>query len=248
MAIHQLIGSTDGEHVRLGKALGTRRMLPATATGGSFGLVEHDLPARQLGSPIRTHEREDEYSYVLSGRLTAKVGDDVIDAGPGELVVKPRGISHAFWNTGAEPVRFLELISPGGFEEYFFELAAPFNARDEQAMGAVRDRYRLDIRPETIPSFLNGTGCSPRSSCEPRSALRDESIGSKSSSERALLRSRRSGTGRRALCRLRPPELNHERRDRRPAKVGPSGSATDFGAAASACRPKRHFRRGLLRV
>ena len=98
---------------------------------------------------------------MLSGRLTAKVGDDVIDAGPGELVVKPRGIPHAFWNTGAEPVRFLELICPGGFEEYFFELAAPFNARDEQAMGAVRDRYRLDIRPETIPSFLNGTAAAP---------------------------------------------------------------------------------------
>ena len=78
-------------------------MLPASATGGTFGLVEHDLPARQLGSPVHTHEREDEYSYVLSGRLTAQVGDSVIEAGPGELVVKPRGIPHTFWNT--EPSR-----------------------------------------------------------------------------------------------------------------------------------------------
>ena len=118
------IAANDGEHVRFGKALGTRRMLPATATGGAFGLVEHDLPAGQLGSPVHTHEREDEYSYVLSGRLTAQVGDDVIEAGPGELVVKPRGIPHAFWNAGTEPVRFLELICPGGFEEYFFERRA----------------------------------------------------------------------------------------------------------------------------
>ena len=93
--------------------------------------------------------------------MTAQVGDEVIDAGPGELLVKLRGIPHALWNTGSEPVRFLELISPGGFEEYFFELAAPFNARDEQAMGAVRDRYRLDIRPETIPELLERNGLQP---------------------------------------------------------------------------------------
>jgi quercetin dioxygenase-like cupin family protein len=155
------IAATDGEHVRFGKALGTRRMLPSSATGGAFGLVEHDLPAGQLGSPVHTHEREDEYSYVLSGRLTAQVGDDVIEAEPGELVVKPRGIPHAFWNAGSEAVRFLELICPGGFEEYFFELAAPFNARDAEAMDEIRRRYRLDLRMETIPELLERNGLQP---------------------------------------------------------------------------------------
>ena len=103
---------------------------------------------------MHTHEREDEYSHVLSGRLTAQVGDDVVEAGPGELVIKPRGIPHAFWNSGTEPVRFLELICPGGFEEYFFELADPFNARDMPAMDEIRARYRLDLRMETIPELL----------------------------------------------------------------------------------------------
>ncbi len=161
MQAQQKIAATDGEHVRFGKALGTRRMLPASATGGAFGLVEHDLPAGQLGSPVHTHEREDEYSYVLSGRLSAQVGDSVIDAGPGELVAKPRGIPHAFWNSGTEPVRFLELISPAGFEEYFFELAEPFNGHDEQAMGEIVGRYRLDLRMETIPELLERHGLQP---------------------------------------------------------------------------------------
>ena len=146
--------SKDGEHVRFGRGLGARRLLPAGATQGGFGMVEHDLPARQLGSPIHTHEREDEYSYVLSGRLWAQVGDVVLEAGPGEVVVKPRGIPHAFWNTGGEPVRFLEVISPAGFEEYFFELAAPLNARDLPAMQAIRERYRLTVQPESIPMLL----------------------------------------------------------------------------------------------
>ncbi len=161
MQTQQTVGARDGEHVRFGKALGTRRMLAASATGGAFGLVEHDLPAGQLGSPVHTHEREDEYSYVLRGCLSAQIGDTVLAAGPGELVVKPRGIPHAFWNSGSEPVRFLELISPGGFEEYFFELAGPFNAHDEPAMGEIVGRYALDLRMETVPELLERHGLQP---------------------------------------------------------------------------------------
>ena len=73
-------------------------------------------------------------------------------------MVKRRGIPHAFWNVGSEPVRFLELICPGGFEEYFFEMAEPFNARDMEAMAAIRNRYRLTVRPETIPELLERHG------------------------------------------------------------------------------------------
>jgi mannose-6-phosphate isomerase-like protein (cupin superfamily) len=161
MEVQQKVAAAEGEHVRFGKALGTRRMLDGSATGGTFGLVEHDLPSRQLGAPVHTHEREDEYSYVLSGRLTAQIGDEVIEAGPGELVVKPRGIPHAFWNAGDEPVRLLELISPAGFEEYFFELAGPFNAGDSKAMDEIRERYRLDLRMDTIPELLKRNGLEP---------------------------------------------------------------------------------------
>jgi mannose-6-phosphate isomerase-like protein (cupin superfamily) len=161
MEIPHKILATDGEHVRFGRALGTRWLLASSATGGAFGMVEHDLPGRQLGSPIHSHEREDECSFVLSGRLSVQIGDQVLEAGPRELVVKPRGIPHVFWNSGTEPVRFLELISPGGFEEYFFEMAAPFNARDLAAMAAVRERYRLTVRPESIPELLERYGLEP---------------------------------------------------------------------------------------
>ncbi|MDQ6750978.1 MAG: cupin domain-containing protein [Actinomycetota bacterium] len=148
------VGSGEGEHVRFGQALGTRRMLGGTDTRGQFGLVEHDLPARQLGSPIHTHANEDEYSFVLSGRLSAQIGVQVIEAGPGELVRKPRGIPHAFWNAGDETVRFLELISPAGFEEYLFELAEPLNRGDEARLGEVIGRYSLDLRMDTVPELV----------------------------------------------------------------------------------------------
>src|SRR4051794_38848530 len=155
--VMQTVAASEGQHVRFGKALGTRRMLSTDA----FGLVEHDLPAGQLGSPMHAHENEDEYSYVLSGRLTAQIGDDVVEAGPGDLVVKPRGIQHAFWNSGDEPVRFLELISPAGFENYFFARAEPFSPGDAAAMGAVVGRYRLALRMETVPELVERNGLLP---------------------------------------------------------------------------------------
>jgi quercetin dioxygenase-like cupin family protein len=152
---------TTTKHVRFAGGLGTERVLGGADTGGAFGVVLHDLPPKQLGSPIHTHANEDEYSYVLSGRLTALIGDEIVEAGPGEAVVKPRGIPHAFWNAGDEELRFVEIISPSGFEDYFFELAEPLNSGDGEAIGAILARYELDLRMETVPELVERNGLVP---------------------------------------------------------------------------------------
>lgn len=103
--------------------LGTRYLIPSTETGGRFALLEHRIPPRTLAAPTHTHEREDEYSFVLSGTMGAHVGARETTIGPGELIAKPRGIPHAFWNPGDEEAVLLELISPGAFDRYFAELA-----------------------------------------------------------------------------------------------------------------------------
>lgn len=153
-AVSHLLGPDQGEAVRL-LALGVRFMIDGERTGGAFSLVEHPLPPRALGAPLHTHHNEDEYSYVLEGRFGVQLGDEVLEAGPGALVFKPRGVAHAFWNAGDQPARLLELISPAGFENYFRELA-PLLAepdRDEAAIGGVVARYQLDIDFGTIPTL-----------------------------------------------------------------------------------------------
>src|ERR1051325_7459036 len=106
-------------------------------------LVEHTLPTRALGAPLHSHLHEDEYSYVLEGRLGAQLGDEIVEAGPGELVQKPRGQEHAFWNAGDEQLRFLEIISPGGFAQYFRELAPVLAAGDHEGVQEIAARYEL---------------------------------------------------------------------------------------------------------
>jgi quercetin dioxygenase-like cupin family protein len=138
--------------------LGVRFLLDSEASGGSFALVEHTLPPRGLGAPMHRHANEDEYSYVIEGRLGAQLGDEVVEAGPGELVQKPRGQEHTFWNAGDEPLRFLEIISPGGFEGYFRELAPLLAAGDEAGVQEVAARYKLDIDFATIPVLVERYG------------------------------------------------------------------------------------------
>ena len=157
--LSSVLAAGDGEAVSL-LALGVRFMINGETTGGAFSLVEHPLPPRALGAPVHTHHNEDEYSYILEGRFGMQLGDEVLEAGAGNLVFKPRGVAHAFWNASDEPARLLELISPAGFEHYFRELAPLLAApqRDEAAVAEVVRRYGLDIDFTTIKQLAERHG------------------------------------------------------------------------------------------
>lgn len=120
-----VLSPNEGERVQFG-GLGVRFMIGEEETGGNFALVEHPIEPRALAAPMHTHTHEDEYTYVLEGEIGVQVGDEVLIGRPGDLVFKPRGVPHAFWNAGEEPARALEIISPAGFEQYFAEAAALF--------------------------------------------------------------------------------------------------------------------------
>ena len=137
----------EGERADL-PGLGSRHLLRGEETGGRFALLEHTIPPRALAAPMHTHEHEDEYSLVTAGRVGAQIGDDVVEAGPGDLIRKPRGVPHAFWNAGDEEARLLELISPAGFEAYFDEMSPVLSVdgpRDVAALAAIQARYELTM-------------------------------------------------------------------------------------------------------
>ena len=156
-----VIGATEGETLWLG-GLGVRFLIGGEQTDGRFSLVEHPIAPRALAAPMHVHEHEDEYTYVLEGLVGVRIGDEERVAGPGELVFKPRGVPHAFWNAGDEPARALELISPAGFERYFAEIA-PFlppavEAPRLEELGEVRERYRLSMDMASIAELVERHG------------------------------------------------------------------------------------------
>src|SRR3954468_4500002 len=83
-------------------SLGNRYMIDAAQTDGRFALIEHTIAPRALAAPMHSRDGEHEYSFVVSGRMGAQIGDDTVEAGPGDLVIKPRGIWHAFWSASDE--------------------------------------------------------------------------------------------------------------------------------------------------
>jgi mannose-6-phosphate isomerase-like protein (cupin superfamily) len=138
------IGPNEGEFGDL-QTVGVRFMVWTEESGGGFSLVEHPIKPRHLCAPLHRHSREDEYSYVLEGRMGALLGDDVVYAEPGDLAFKPRDQWHTFWNAGDEPCRILEIISPGGFERFFEELAAALASGEEPPMQDLSRRYGVDF-------------------------------------------------------------------------------------------------------
>ena len=158
-ASSRVVGPADSRAGFLG-SIGVRFMLGGDVSDGGFSLVEHPMSARALAAPLHRHTREDEYSYVLEGRMGALLGEDVLEAGPGDLVLKPRGEWHTFWNAGEEPCRILEIIAPAGFERFFAELVdlGGIAQADPAVLGDLCGRYALEMDPASVPGLIERFG------------------------------------------------------------------------------------------
>jgi quercetin dioxygenase-like cupin family protein len=155
IAATKVVGPSEGKAGFLG-SIGVRFMIDGKEAGERFSLVEHPMSARALAAPLHRHTREDEYSYVIEGRVGALLGDEVVIGGPGDLIFKPRNQWHTFWNAGDEPARLLEIISPAGFEGFFAELVdlGGVTQADPQTLGALCARYELEMNPDSVPELL----------------------------------------------------------------------------------------------
>jgi len=97
-------------------------------TGGAMTIVEMTYP-RDADAPLHVHYREDEAFWILEGSATFLVGEQTIEAGPGDYLFGPRDIPHKF-TIGPEGCRMLFICTPGGnFENAVRGMSAPARAR-----------------------------------------------------------------------------------------------------------------------
>jgi quercetin dioxygenase-like cupin family protein len=158
----EVLGPDEGEYVQVG-AMGARFMV-GPERGAGFSMVEHPIPPRALAAPLHTHANEDEYSYVLQGEVGVQIGDEVAVATKGDLVFKPRGVQHAFWNAGDTPARVLEIISPAPFAKYFEEISPLMlgpDGPDFPAIAELQARYGLTMDPAQIEPLIEREGLAP---------------------------------------------------------------------------------------
>ena len=84
------VGSTEGKSVFLG-TVGVRHIVDEVQAEGRFSVLEHPMSPRALAAALHRHHNEDEYSWIIEGRVGALLGDEVLYGGPGDFIFKPRG-------------------------------------------------------------------------------------------------------------------------------------------------------------
>lgn len=150
-----IVTPDDGQSFDFG-GFGVDWKIDGDETGERFSVVHHPIAPRALAAPLHFHHNEDEYSYVLQGTLGALLGDEVVEAGPGTWVHKPRGQWHTFWNAGESPCHIIEVISPAGFENYFREVAAAWG--DVERFAEINEKYELEMDFESVPDLCERFG------------------------------------------------------------------------------------------
>lgn len=97
--------------------------LTAAETGGHLGMFETvDHPG--YGPPRHIHHDADETFVLLKGRVDFLLAGVVTAQVAGDTVFIPRGTEHSFCVRGNSPARMLTVMTPGGFEGFFREMAA----------------------------------------------------------------------------------------------------------------------------
>ena len=112
----------DGERIEAGASTAVMKATAET-TGGAFSMSEATFPAGMNGPPPHAHGRTTDTFYVLEGILHVMIDGREIDAPAGSYILVPPGVVHTFANTSEEPVRFLNINAPGGWENYLRDLA-----------------------------------------------------------------------------------------------------------------------------
>jgi quercetin dioxygenase-like cupin family protein/ketosteroid isomerase-like protein len=89
-------------------------------TGGTLTLAESEVMPG-MGPPLHVHVDDDEFVYVLEGRLRIRLEHDLRDLPAGSFAFIPKGTRHTWQNAGDEPARFMFGFTPAapGMERFF---------------------------------------------------------------------------------------------------------------------------------
>ena len=117
-----------------------------TNTDGTFSLTELTLAPRFPGPVPHRHREHVDSFYVLDGTLTLRLGKETVEARPGSYAVVVPGVTHTFSNPSDETVRALNVMAPGGFEQYLKEAAAATGQGppDPAVMTEIASRYDFE--------------------------------------------------------------------------------------------------------
>ena len=115
--------------------------------GGRFDFIMVSM-AYLTGPPLHVHREQDDTFYILEGELAVQIDDDVFDLGPGDFVTVPPGVPHTFDNIQKDqpPVKAVNLMTPGGLDRQFRDMASLGDAAGDRAkIAEIRDKHGVTV-------------------------------------------------------------------------------------------------------
>jgi mannose-6-phosphate isomerase-like protein (cupin superfamily) len=132
---------TTGELEFLGSRV--RVLLDGDDTAGTLGLVDMiEVPAGHM-PPLHIHHNDDEGFYLISGRVSLYMPGRRVDLEPGDFLLAPRGVPHAY-RVGDAPARWLVTSTPAGFERFVVDVAA-LDDPGPETLTAVAAEHGIEI-------------------------------------------------------------------------------------------------------
>jgi len=138
--------------------MSNRFLINGAESDRRFALVQHHFAPKALAAPMHRHHDEDEYTFVLTGRIGAVIEGVEAEAGPGDLLFKPRDQWHTFWNASDEPAVCLEIISPAGLEELFRSFSQLAGMPTPEGLAGLAADYHCDLDFEATFPLIQRLG------------------------------------------------------------------------------------------
>ena len=109
------------------------------------GLCIYDTIRHEPGGPpLHVHSDQDEWFFVTEGTFDIRVGDVVHSLGPGDSILGPRGIPHAFRNS-SRTGRIMVVFQPAGTMQAFFEEGSTFSPMTPQIFAELSSRHGMKV-------------------------------------------------------------------------------------------------------
>jgi mannose-6-phosphate isomerase-like protein (cupin superfamily) len=139
-----ILSRGSGEQVALGAVRASIKAGRQDALG-SLAVVDLVVAPGAPGPVLHHHRATVECFYVLDGILTLQLGSGEVEAPAGSFVLVPPGNDHTSSSPRREPVRILNVMAPGGLEQYLREAAAAASkagrSPDPEELAQIASKY-----------------------------------------------------------------------------------------------------------
>jgi len=139
-----IVRSTDAEVLDRDPTSVITLLADAVDTGGHLTSNRTRFEAGSDGAPPHFHEQGAELFFVLDGAFEMLLGDEVEVFGPGDLVVVPPRVHHAFGPAAGSHADVLIVCAPGRERFEYYRLLDRLHGGDATGQDVVDSQDRFD--------------------------------------------------------------------------------------------------------